>query len=529
MSSQTSSSSVSVVEKFNGKSNFSLWRIKVRALLKQQGIWAPLAGPKPADMTDAKYNSQDEKAHSTILLSLSDEVLYEVADEETAAGVWKKLEKLYITKSLTNKLLLKQRLFSLRMKEGSTLKDHLDALISILMDLKNVEVKIDDEDAALILLVSLPPSFENFVNSFVVGKDTITLEDVRSSLRSRELRHQALGTSESQPVGLSVTGQDRGRHRTQKDKGKGRYKDRSKSRPRGSNPRDTCNYCKEEGHWKFNCPKLKEKGQVVVVAKDDSGSECDVVLSAVDYKGHVFMGKDLPCKVVGIRTIRIKMHDGVFRTLTNVRHVLDLKKNLISLGVLDSKGFKYTSENGVLRVSKGALVVMKATKDLTKLWHMRLGHMSEKGMVILSKRGLLDKQKVASLEFCEHCVIGKQKRVSFSKEIHQTKGTLDYLHADCWGPSRLPSLGDARYFLSIIDDFLRMTWVFMMKHKSEAFEKFKHWKILIENQTGRKIKRLCTDNGLEFCLREFNDFCRDEGIARHYTVRYTPQQNRVAE
>ncbi|GKG00511.1 hypothetical protein Tco_0302201, partial [Tanacetum coccineum] len=77
-----------------------------------------------------------------------------------------------------------------------------------------------------------------------------------------------------------------------------------------------------------------------------------------------------------------------WRTLTDVRHVPDLKKNLISLGVLDSKGVKYMSENGVLCVSKGALVVMRATKDkrnsdLMKLWHMCLGHMSEKGMVIL--------------------------------------------------------------------------------------------------------------------------------------------------
>ncbi|GJT66197.1 retrovirus-related pol polyprotein from transposon TNT 1-94 [Tanacetum coccineum] len=464
------------------------YQCKVRALLKQQGIWAPLAGPKLADMTDVKYSSQDEKAHSTILLSLSDEVLYEVADEETAAGVWKKLEKLYMTKSLTNKLLLKQRLFSPRMKEGSTLKDHLDVLNSILMDLKNVEVKIDDEDATLIFLVSLPPLFENFVNSFVIGKDTITLEDVRST-----------------------TGQDMGRHRTQK--GKGKYKDRSKSRPRGTNPRDTCNYYKEEGHWKFNCPKLKEKELVTAVAKDDSGSERDVVLSVVDYKGtplvwimdsscsfnmspnrdwfvtyeefddgHVFMGNDSPCKDV------------------------DLKKNLISLGVLDSKGVKYTNENGVLYVSKGALVVMRATKDksnsdLKKLWHMCLGHMSEKGMVILSKRGLLDNHKA----------------------------TLDYLHEYCWGPSRVTPLGGAQYFLSIIDYFSRMTWVFMMKQKSEAFENFKHWKILIENQTGRKIMRLHTDNGLEFCSREFNDFCRDEGIARHYMVRYTPQQNGIAE
>ncbi|GKA77551.1 hypothetical protein Tco_0784012 [Tanacetum coccineum] len=160
MSSQTSSSSVVSIEKFNGKSNFSLWWIKIRALLKQQGIWAPLASPKLADMTDAKYNSQDEKAHFTILLSLLDEVLYEVVDKEMVAGVWKKLEKLYMIKSLTNKLLLKQHLFSLRMKEGSSLKEHLDALNSILMDLKNVEVKIEDEDAALVLFVSLPSLFE---------------------------------------------------------------------------------------------------------------------------------------------------------------------------------------------------------------------------------------------------------------------------------------------------------------------------------------------------------------------------------
>nr|GEW47794.1 uncharacterized mitochondrial protein AtMg00810-like [Tanacetum cinerariifolium] len=260
--------------------------IGVQAILKQQGIWAPLAGPKPADMTDENYNSQDEKAHSTVLLSLLDEVLYEVADEETGA-------------------------------EGSTLKDHLDALNLILMDLKNVEVNIDDEYAALILLVSLPHSFENFVNSFVVGNDS-------------------------------------------------------------------------------------------------------------------------PLKVVGIGTIQIKMYDGVVRTLADVRHVPDLKKNLISLGVLDSKVFKYTSENGVLYVSKGALVVMKSMKgnsslytlqgemimsfvyvscleksisNLTMLWHIRLGHMNEKGMVILSTREQLDNHKVASLKFCKHCVIEKQKQL----------------------------------------------------------------------------------------------------------------------
>ena len=68
--------------------------------------------------------------------------------------------------------------------------------------------------------------------------------------------------------------------------------------------------------------------------------------------------------------------------------------------------------------------------DVTRLWHMRLGHMSENGMTELSRRGLLDGQSTSKLKFFEHCVFGKQRRVKFSKGIHNTKGTLDYLYYD---------------------------------------------------------------------------------------------------
>lgn len=74
------------------------------------------------------------------------------------------------------------------------------------------------------------------------------------------------------------------------------------------------------------------------------------------------MGKDMSCSVVGIGSITIRMHDGTNRTLTDIRHVLDLKKNLISLGMLVSKCFKYNIEDGVIRVTMGALLVMKGIK-----------------------------------------------------------------------------------------------------------------------------------------------------------------------
>ena len=75
--------------------------------------------------------------------------------------------------------------------------------------------------------------------------------------------------------------------------------------------------------------------------------------------GVVLMGNDAQCNVVGVGNIQIKTHDSILRTLSNVCHILDLKRNYISLGTLESNGCKYSTEGGVLKISKGALVLMK--------------------------------------------------------------------------------------------------------------------------------------------------------------------------
>ena len=61
-----------------------------------------------------------------------------------------------------------------------------------------------------------------------------------------------------------------------------------------------------------------------------------------------------------------------------------------------------------------------------------------------------------------------------------TKGTIDYVHADLWGPSRKPSLGGARYMLTIIDDYSRKVWPYFLKHKDDIFAAFNDWKVMIE-------------------------------------------------
>uniref|UniRef100_A0A0D3BSI2 CCHC-type domain-containing protein n=1 Tax=Brassica oleracea var. oleracea TaxID=109376 RepID=A0A0D3BSI2_BRAOL len=122
------------------------------------------------------------------------------------------------------------------------------------------------------MLVSLPNSFENFVQSFIVGKDTVKLEEVRSALHSRELRHKASSSgTDNQASGLFVSGvKGHGNRRTSKDR---------KSFPRGPKAYDICNYCKEKGHWKSDCPKMKEQQfGYVEVAEDETKSDDDIAL-----------------------------------------------------------------------------------------------------------------------------------------------------------------------------------------------------------------------------------------------------------
>ena len=76
-------------------------------------------------------------------------------------------------------------------------------------------------------------------------------------------------------------------------------------------------------------------------------------------------------------------------------------------------------------------------------------------MNVLSKKGVFGGKKLGALQFCEDCVYGKHKQVSFKLAIHNTKRILDYIHSDLWGPSRKVSLGGCSYLLTFIDDYSR--------------------------------------------------------------------------
>jgi hypothetical protein len=94
----------------------------------------------------------------------------------------------------------------------------------------------------------------------------------------------------------------------------------------------------------------------------------------------------------------------------------------------------------------------------TTLWHHRLGLISEKGMHILQKRNLLPNLKEVDLDFCEHCVYGKQKRVIFLRVEKEKKSEmLELVHKNVWGPTQVSSLGGSHYYVTFIDNATRKT------------------------------------------------------------------------
>lgn len=122
---------------------------------------------------------------------------------------------------------------------------------------------------------------------------------------------------------------------------------------------------------------------------------------------------------------------------------------------------------------------------------------------------------------CEVCIRGKITKTTFPKKSNRKTELLELIHSDVCGLMRVESIGKSRYFVTFIDHQSRWCIVRMLKNKNEVFNAFKQFKAQIENQTGRKIKCLQSDNGKEYINREFEDFLKKEGIRRRLTVTHS--------
>lgn len=175
---------------------------------------------------------------------------------------------------------------------------------------------------------------------------------------------------------------------------------------------------------------------------------------------------------------------------------------------------------------------MLHTNSQARLWHMRLGHFHTKGL-----QRMINSEVVKGLPpfrfsryTCNGCQLGKHSRTKLPKQTsHSATKFLELIHSDVCGPFRVNSLGGHKFFVTFIDDFSRKIWIFFISHKSQLLSKFQHFVHLVETSTGKKVQALRTNNGGEFTLKTFADFCASKGIARELPPPYTLELNGVAE
>jgi hypothetical protein len=144
------------------------------------------------------------------------------------------------------------------------------------------------------------------------------------------------------------------------------------------------------------------------------------------------------------------------------------------------------------------VLTITENETLAKLWHKRLGNMSEKGMQALARMEFLPELKGVTLKPYEHCFAGKQHRVAFRTCLpHRAENVLDIVHTDVCSMTEKFHDGEL-YFVTFIDDHSRNIFLCVLRNKWRVLDVFKEFHANIERQTCRKLKCVRSDNGGEY-------------------------------
>lgn len=577
-------------------SNYSSWKSRMEDLLYVKSYYLPVfSTEKPDDKTDEQWTIFHRQVCGFIRQWVEDNVLNHVIGINHARTLWSKLEELYASNTGSNKMLVMNQLLGLKYKDDTSMADHVNVFQGYINQLSSMGLNFEDELLGLWLFGSLPHTWDTFRTSVSnsAPRGVVTYDLAKASCMNEEMRRKSFNSGSSSKSDILVT-ESRGRSHSRGPKNK---VGRSKSRGKFANVE--CHHCGKKGHIKPFCRLLKKENMKKYKEKnkekktDDSSDEERVATATEDFLivydsdvinlanhetswvidsgasthatsrkdfftsytpgrfGFVKMGNDGEAEVVGIGDVCLETSNGSKLILKDVKHIPDIRLNLISTGKLDDDGYCNTFVNGQWKLTKGSMIVARGKRlsalymlqakisnhavnvvenvAISELWHKRLAHISEKGLTLLGKKNALSGLKSVDLQKCAHCLAGKQNRVSFKSSTPSKKeNLLDLVHSDLCGPMKIQTLGGSLYFVTFIDDHSRKTWAYTLKHKSQVLDVFKQFHASVERETGRKLKCIRSDNGGEYS-GPFDEYCAQQGIRHQKTPPKTPQLNGLAE
>ena len=218
---------------------------------------------------------------------------------------------------------------------------------------------------------------------------------------------------------------------------------------------------------------------------------------------------------VALGSVNLKLPSEDFLSLEECYYVPCIVKNIIPVSCLDKMGYALTFKNKCCSIYFGskliaitplvsglymidvsfynlqvdiALKKSKQSVNESYLWHCRLGHVGDRRLQKLDKDAYLGAFDYESFVTCESCIIGKLPKSPFSGHGEHDKDILELIHSDVCGPMPVQERGCNYYFITFTDDFSRFGWVYLIKYKFEAFEKFTEFKNEVEKKFGKRYQ-----------------------------------------
>ena len=157
-------------------SNYPTWKVQCRMALVKDGLWSIVNGtetiPDEGHMDrHVKFETRRDRALALIVLSIQPSLLYLLGEPDDPVAVWRKLSDQFQKKTWANKLVLRRRLYSLKLKEGDSVQKHIREMTEIFEELTVIGDPVKEEDRVVHLLASLPESYNMLVTALEANSD----------------------------------------------------------------------------------------------------------------------------------------------------------------------------------------------------------------------------------------------------------------------------------------------------------------------------------------------------------------------